>query len=239
MALVVDGVPVGGSIGKTTYSRNRYGAYTRRRTKPVNPDSTLQQLSRSAFAAAVNYWTDVLTPLERAAWQTYAADVTWLNAAGETVHLTGQAMFIRWYSYYVYWTSNPPAVLTPPGTFDIGSIVPTEDSCELTYDISANELTFAGTFVLLLNPWNVEDSILSVRVCQPTNSSRNFRPNRAAKLGIATLPEVASPSITVGPFPSPWVYQADQAAWAYLRVLSVDRQLSSEILVRCNLTVQA
>lgn len=86
---------VSGSVNGLTYSRNRYGMYTRGRATPVNPQSTRQTAVRTAFAAMVVYWSETLTAAERAAWDTYAANTPVTDALGQTQYLTGQSMFIR------------------------------------------------------------------------------------------------------------------------------------------------
>lgn len=124
MAISVDGVPVSGSTGNKTYSRNRYGAYIRRRTKPVNPDSPDQVTARARFNIAVEAWYGGLSSIQRTAWENWAAATPWLNRAGETTHLTGQAAWIRYAcaSMAGSMTFIPPIAIAPPVTNNVGAI---------------------------------------------------------------------------------------------------------------------
>jgi hypothetical protein len=82
-----------GSIGGSTYSRNRYGAYVRSRVVPVNPQSALQAAVRSTFSELVARWS-LLTPAQRTAWSEYAAATPRTDALGQPITLTGRAVFI-------------------------------------------------------------------------------------------------------------------------------------------------
>lgn len=89
---------VSGSVAGLTYSHNRFGMYTRSRSVPVNPASTLQVFARTAFADAAAEWSMGLSEAQRLGWRNYAAATSWVDALGETVQLTGQQMFSRQYS---------------------------------------------------------------------------------------------------------------------------------------------
>ena len=84
-----------GSIGGTTFSRNRGGMYTRDRAVPVNPNSTNQQAVRSAMAQLTSAWSNVLTATQRAEWDLYAANVPLINPLGDPVNVTGLNMYVR------------------------------------------------------------------------------------------------------------------------------------------------
>lgn len=84
-----------GSVGATVYSHNRYGAYIRARSVPVNPNTSRQVAVRNALRALSINWENVLTPAQRAAWEEYGDNVTWKNRLGDTVNLTGLSHFIR------------------------------------------------------------------------------------------------------------------------------------------------
>jgi hypothetical protein len=229
MALTIDGIPVSGSIGKTTYARNRAGAYQRRRTKPVNPNSTLQLETRAAFAAAINTWTDDLTPLQRSSWATYAAGVDWLNAAGQAMSLTGQNAFVRWYSWYLFWFAEEPADLNPPVSFDINAVV-VGTGVTVTYDTSANTIAIAANLPLFSNLWNVEEGRITARVSQPTNASRNFRPNRFSKASSFVVPEVPAAAVPFVVEASPYVYLDGHVCWVEFRASTPDHALTEATL---------
>ena len=97
MALVVlpEGTQISGSTGGTTWSHNRYGAYKRNRSVPVNPNTDRQVAVRNAVRALTIAWANTLTQVQRDAWDAYAATVTWKNALGQDVHLTGLNHYVR------------------------------------------------------------------------------------------------------------------------------------------------
>lgn len=98
MALVKFGggiTAMSGSIAGNTYARNRYGAYARARTKPVNPNTSHQQRARNAIAQLSERWFSTVTAAERLAWGVYAANVVMMNKLGEPMHLSGFNHFIR------------------------------------------------------------------------------------------------------------------------------------------------
>lgn len=240
MALTIDGIPVSGSKGASTFSRNRYGAYQRRRTKPVNPDSVLQQSIRSNMRTAVELWTDTLTEVQRQAWTDWAAAVPWLNKIGETVQLTGQAAWIRAYVARNYWLLTPTGYFAPPPSATLPSLVITEESVQLTYDISANTLEFEAGAPLASNSWQVETGRLNIMVSQPVNLSRNFRPNRFRKLGTYVVGEVPTATVNLAGETSPWVPWSGCRMWVKLRAIDADFNVSVEQLVGpAVVTVQA
>ncbi len=84
-----------GSIGGTTYSRNRGGPYMRTRAIPVNPGTVFQSAVRAAMATLTARWGDTLTPAERAAWDTYALNVPLPNPLGQPRNVGGVGMYVR------------------------------------------------------------------------------------------------------------------------------------------------
>jgi len=99
MALVKYGggiIQQSGSMGGSTYARNRFGNYVRARTKPVNPKSSRQSAARIIMMYLAEAWRESpMTDAIRANWETYAQSVSWLNKLGEAVTLTGFNMFMR------------------------------------------------------------------------------------------------------------------------------------------------
>lgn len=84
-----------GKLGGQVYARNRYGNYVRSLTKPVNPNSSRQQEARSNLASLVERWRDILTSDQRAAWNVYAAAISWVNQLGESITLSGFNHYVR------------------------------------------------------------------------------------------------------------------------------------------------
>jgi len=84
-----------GSHGGTTFSRNKGGAYMKRKAKGVATNTTQQTLLRTQFSAAAQYFTNTLTEPQRAAWRTFAASYPVTNRLGNTTFLSGQQMFCK------------------------------------------------------------------------------------------------------------------------------------------------
>lgn len=82
------------SVGGITYTRNRYASIVgRARVHPVNPNTAFQNNIRSIFASSVKGWMG-LDEIQRQKWTDYASNTPWVGPLGESVRLTGQAMYI-------------------------------------------------------------------------------------------------------------------------------------------------
>lgn len=81
-----------GSLAGTTFSKNRYSAYTRTKTTPVNPDTPAQQLVRQRFAQLSQAWRG-LTAAQRAGWNQTAVNYNRTNVWGDQVPLNGFNLF--------------------------------------------------------------------------------------------------------------------------------------------------
>lgn len=88
------GMQLSGSVGGVTAARNRYGAYLRNRTVPVNPGTARQLAARAAFSGATLRWA-TLTDAQRQGWQAYATGTPLVNKLGETITLSASAMYVR------------------------------------------------------------------------------------------------------------------------------------------------
>ena len=84
-----------GSVGGLTLSRNRGGMYLRGRAIPTNPNTTFQQAVRSAAAQLASLWRNVLTEVQRTAWDLYAENVELPNSLGDPRNVGGLGMYIR------------------------------------------------------------------------------------------------------------------------------------------------
>lgn len=123
MALIKTGIgiaQISGSIAGTVFSHNRYGAYIRNRSIPVNPNSPAQQAVRADLAYLVAQWHDALSAAQRNAWAVYAAAINFTNALGDTIKLTGFNHFIRSnvsiMNCALDWVPDGPVDLLLPGT---------------------------------------------------------------------------------------------------------------------------
>jgi len=121
---------VSGSQGGTTFSHNRYGAYTRGRVIPTNPQSAAQMLARSQLAAQSTAW-QALTAAQRLAWATWAQSNPIVDALGQSQVLQPNAAYIQINSRLqragIATISAPPVTTTPDAlatltaTYDIGA----------------------------------------------------------------------------------------------------------------------
>jgi hypothetical protein len=116
-----------GSIGGQTWSHNRSGAYVRARSIPVNPNTDRQVAVRNAVRSIAIAWETILTQNQRDAWDTYAANVSWMNPLGQVITLTGINHFIR---------SNTPRVVSGIARVDAAPVI---------FDIAAAEGALSAT----------------------------------------------------------------------------------------------
>ena len=84
-----------GSTSGTVYSRNRFGAYTRRRVVPVQPRTEPQMRTRSRLTYIAQRWR-TLTPQQQATWRTFAEQVTAFDSLGQPIRLTGIQAFVEY-----------------------------------------------------------------------------------------------------------------------------------------------
>lgn len=84
-----------GSLGGFTASHNAGGLYLRRRSIPTNPNTTRQQVIRSAMGNVVQHWSMNLSEAQRQAWRDYAANTPVTNTMGQVITLSGINMFAR------------------------------------------------------------------------------------------------------------------------------------------------
>lgn len=170
MALVKYGggiTQMSGSIAGNTFARNRYGNYVRARTKPVNPDTALQQRVRAAVSALSSRWGVTLSAAQRTAWGLYASSVAMKNKLGETVNLSGFNHYIRSNAFLAQYAIT----LIDAGPVDF--TLPAQDP---TLTITASEAT-QQVMVAFDDGlgWESEDNAyLSVLFGQPQNAQRNF-----------------------------------------------------------------
>lgn len=129
MALIVlpAGTQISGSTGGTTWSHNRFGAYTRSRSVPVNPNTDRQVAVRNSVRSLTIAWQNILTQNQRDAWEVYAANIDWTNRLGQTVKLTGLNHYTR---------SNTPRVMNG---------IPRVDAAPIIFNLATAELELAAT----------------------------------------------------------------------------------------------
>lgn len=206
-----------GSIGGTTYSRNKGGMYQRARAIPTNPNSPQQAAVRSIMGNLAIIWGSVLTVAQRAVWTIYAEQVPLIDRLGSAMNVTGLNMFIR---------SNTPRVQAGldyvaggPTEFNLGSF--TNPSFTATEATDVIPTTFDNT-----DDWaNEDDAAALVYVSRPQNPSIAFfkGPYRLAGIiaGDATTPPTSPASIT-----SPFAFNAGHRMFVRFQVSRADGRLS-------------
>ncbi len=85
---------VSGSVGGTTFSRNRGGQYTRRRAIPTNPDTSAQQIVRAILSTQSQQWAD-RSDAQRAAWESWASQNPITDVLGQSITLSGHMSYIK------------------------------------------------------------------------------------------------------------------------------------------------
>lgn len=133
MAKIRMGVMVGqasGSLGSTVFSRNRYGAYTRLRAKPVAVTSSYAEDQKAILSYASKIWGG-LTAEQQQAWRTWAEVNPITDRLGDKQVLDGHTACTRLNANILTAAGTPisiPPIAAAPsgltsasGEFDIGA----------------------------------------------------------------------------------------------------------------------
>lgn len=83
-----------GSAGATSFSKNRFGNYMRRRVSPINPSTPAQADQRNLVEFLSTYWGSTLTEVQRQSWATQASTRTLTDTLGQSYTMTGQNLFV-------------------------------------------------------------------------------------------------------------------------------------------------
>lgn len=186
-----------GSIGGQTFSRNRFGNYMRARITPVNPQSTRQNLVRTAIQSLAQAWSNTLTALQRAAWDLYASNIVRTNALGAQIKLTGFNHFIRSNTAIL----QGGGVVVPAGP-TVMTLPPSDPLMIGTVDEAGQQISVAFDDTL---DWLDQDlGGMLISMSAPKSTGTNFvgGPFRYAGLlaGDAVTP-LTSPQVMAVPFP--------------------------------------
>ncbi len=213
-----------GSVGGVTYARNAAGMYARARSIPVNPNSAFQQAVRSLFSVVGNAWQSVLTAAQRAAWEVYANNVPIVDSLGDSLKLSGVAMYTR--CNVARLQAGLARVDAGPTTFAAGPADPT-----LAGTVSAATQLLTLTFNDEL-PWcDQAGAALLVYISRPTASTINYfkGPYRFADaiLGAAVSPPESTQTISV-----PFAVTAGQVVHVRCLVVGADGRIGPDFLFR-------
>lgn len=221
MALVKYGggiTGISGSIGGQTHARNRFGNYIRQRTKPVNPNTALQQAVRNAIIGLTGRWSSTLTAPQRGQWNAYAQAIAWQNKLGETVKLTGFNMYIR---------SNAAIDAAGGVTVDDGPAILSLPDGDPVFEIAISEATqlVSVTFDDTLEWLDEDGGWMLVSVGTPVNVTRNFF-DGPWRIAGAIEGDSTTPPTTPATLPAPFAYQENQLVYGKARIIREDGRVS-------------
>lgn len=223
MALVVhpEGTQVSGSLGGTTWSHNRSGAYKRNRSIPVNPNTDRQAAIRNAVRSLTIAWANTLTQAQRDGWEAYAANVVWKNKLGQNIWLTGLNHYVR---------SNTQNVALTFGRIDDAPTIMDLATAELSLGCTASEatqqlsITFDDTAAWATEAGAFQHFFLGL----PKNAAVKFfgGPYKYV-VSVAGVSPAVSPKLAT----SPWPIAANQRLWLRSRIMRADGRLSEFALL--------
>lgn len=207
-----------GSIAGNVYARNRFGNYARARTKPTNPNTAAQQTVRAAMAQLADRWSQIVTAVQRTAWELYASSVAMQNKLGETVYLTGFNHYMR---------SNIVAIQAGLTVVDAGPVVfelPDQDPLFAASGSDGTQL-IAVTFDDAAAWVDEDDAALLTYQGQPQNPQRNFF-NGPWKYMDVLLGDGVTPETTPDDQAAVTVITELQRVWIYGRIRRADGRIS-------------
>jgi len=210
-----------GSIAGLTYSHNRGGMYTRSRSMPTDPGTSLQQTVRSAMTSLAPYWGSDLSQAQRNGWDSYAAAVAMTNRLGETVYLTGQQHFLRCNVSRIQ--ASMVVLDDAPTVYDLGTYTaPILSAADTTPQIDI-DFNNADAWAIAVG------GQMLVYVGHDQGAGRKFYkgPWRyAGKISGAVSPPSSPATIA-----SPYSLAEDNVVWVQIRVIQVDGRLSSAVII--------
>ncbi len=129
-----------GSIGGTTFSRNRYGPYTRNRSIPIISTSIDALAAKQRFATQSAAWS-ALTAAQRLAWGQFAATHPISDRLGQSQILAPNAVFIQLNTRIVQ--AGGTQIVDPPITRDPEGLLSLVQVCDI--GLGGFSLTFTPT----------------------------------------------------------------------------------------------
>lgn len=218
MALVKlpEGQQRSGAQGGMVWSHNAGGPYVRERAIPTNPNTDLQVSIRNAVRACAIVWTTVLTQAQRDAWDTYAANVSWVNALGGVITLTGLNHFIR---------TNTVNVSLKFGRIDAAPVIFDIAAAELALGCTASEATqqLSITFDDTETWANEAGAFQHFYMGIPQNASRKYFSGPWKYItSVAGVTPAVSPKLAT----APWPFAEAQRIWIRSRIMRADGRLS-------------
>ncbi len=210
-----------GKIGGLVFGNGPGGSFVRSWQKGTNPNTPQQQAVRAAQNQLSNRWVGTLTPLQREAWETYAANVSVPGRFGTPINISGLSMYVRCMTPPVQWFGAPGIKDDAPVIFNLGEYTAPVPTANLTTTVS---VAFNGA-----DAWVSEDgAAMLVYASREQNSSKRYfkgpyRMCTSSILGSSGAPP-ASPVILTLPFP----VTSGNRLFFFVRVMRNDGRLSAE-----------
>jgi len=206
-----------GSTGGLTASRNRGGAYFRKRVVPTNPNTVFQQTVRGILGSNGSRWGNILTAEQRNGWDAYALAVPLPNTLGAPHNVGGLGMYNR--TNVARVNAGGDQIDDAPTIFNLGEMT---DPVIGVVDASADTVSIAFTNT---DEWAGEvGSFMVIQGSRAQNPSVNYfkGPYRVAGIieGSGTPP--TSPIV----IPLPFKVALGQKVFFQARVSRADGRLS-------------
>lgn len=209
-----------GSVGGVTASRNRSGAYLRKRVKPTQVPSDPRSRARADLASQASAWT-ALTDAQRAAWNAVATTWTGVNKLGETIKLSGFNWFTKANATAALAGTGP--FTTAPDTIPSTSLHP---PTALVLDTSAHSVTAT---VDDTDPWAGDaDGRLLVFMTQGQNPGR-ISPNGGFTF-VASFPGNTTPVSSITTASLPVAVVEGRVYFFRFVALDADGRVSAEVI---------
>jgi hypothetical protein len=209
-----------GSVGGLTYSHNKGGQYTRTRNVPTNPNSAFQQVIRSLVSQLTDAWANILTPVQRTAWNNYAANVSMLNTLGQSIKLSGLNHYVR---------SNVPRIQAGLARIDPGpTIFNLGDYTPFTFTSIAAATGIISIAFTNTDDWaNENNAALLLYGSKPQQDTIEYFKGPYRFAGRVNGSS-GSPPASPGTWNSPYAYAVGQVCHTRLQVVRADGRLSAD-----------
>jgi len=208
-----------GSIGGQTHSRNRYGAYVRARTTPVNPRSARQMAARAKLSQAAAAWRLDCSQANRDAWDVFGANVPATNKLGAVINLTGYGQFVK--SNTVALNAGIPLILTGPAIMNL----PGQDPA-FAAAIDAGTGLITLTFDDALDWCDDDGGALIVQMGLPQSAQIGFFDGPWRGAGVIEGDSVEPPTTPDSSLSVPFEVADGQKVWVRAKILRADGRLS-------------
>jgi hypothetical protein len=208
-----------GSMAGNVFSRNRYGAYVRARTTPVNPQSGRQSAIRAIVSLVSAAWLGTLSQANRDAWGVFASNVPATNKLGEVINLSGFNQFVR---------SNVANLNVGGSLISAGPVIftlPGEDTSYATaVDAGTGKITV--TFDDTRDWCDEDDAYLIVQAGIPVNASVEFFDGPWRHAGSIEGDSVAAPTSPDATIDYPYEIADDQKVFTRAKIMRADGRIS-------------